>query len=36
MVERDVWLADALASLSTTERGVLELAAALMERLAGS
>lgn len=34
MAERDVWLAGALASLSTTERGVLELAGALMERLA--
>ncbi|MGW3101736.1 MarR family winged helix-turn-helix transcriptional regulator [Streptomyces sp. NPDC001100] len=34
MAERDVWLAGALASLSATERGVLELAGALMERLA--
>jgi hypothetical protein len=34
MAERDVWLAEALASLSATERGVLELAGALMERLA--
>ncbi|WP_234478791.1 MarR family winged helix-turn-helix transcriptional regulator [Streptomyces sp. MBT65] len=34
MAERDVWLAGALASLSETERGVLELAGALMERLA--
>lgn len=36
MGERDVWLAEALASLSATERGVLELAGVLMERLAGS
>jgi DNA-binding MarR family transcriptional regulator len=34
MADRDAWLADALASLNPTERGVLELAAALMERLA--
>lgn len=34
MAERDVWLAHALASLSETERGVLKLAGALMERLA--
>jgi DNA-binding MarR family transcriptional regulator len=34
MAERDAWLATALASLSPTERGVLELAGALMERLA--
>jgi DNA-binding MarR family transcriptional regulator len=34
MAERDVWLAGALASLSATERGVLELAGALLERLA--
>jgi DNA-binding MarR family transcriptional regulator len=34
MAERDAWLAGALASLSATERGVLELAAALMERVA--
>ncbi|MEV0736450.1 MarR family transcriptional regulator [Streptomyces sp. NPDC050549] len=34
MAERDVWLAGALASLSATERGVLELAGAVMERLA--
>jgi DNA-binding MarR family transcriptional regulator len=34
MAERDVWLAGALASLNATERGVLELAGALMERLA--
>ncbi|MCD9876651.1 MarR family winged helix-turn-helix transcriptional regulator [Streptomyces guryensis] len=34
MAERDAWLSGALASLSPTERGVLELAAALMERLA--
>ncbi|MEV6539775.1 MarR family transcriptional regulator [Streptomyces sp. NPDC051665] len=35
MGERDAWLAEALASLSATERGVLELAGAIMERLAG-
>ncbi|MFF1306083.1 MarR family winged helix-turn-helix transcriptional regulator [Streptomyces sp. NPDC058307] len=34
MAERDAWLARALASLSPTERGVLELAAELMERVA--
>ncbi|MFF4503978.1 MarR family winged helix-turn-helix transcriptional regulator [Streptomyces sp. NPDC001401] len=34
MADRDAWLSGALASLSPTERGVLELAAALMERLA--
>ncbi|MHC3471923.1 MarR family winged helix-turn-helix transcriptional regulator [Streptomyces sp. 7R007] len=34
MAERDAWLAGALTSLNRTERGVLELAAALMERLA--
>jgi hypothetical protein len=34
MAERDAWLARALASLGETERGVLTLAAALMERLA--
>ncbi|KUN64594.1 MarR family transcriptional regulator [Streptomyces canus] len=34
MGERDAWLAGALASLSATERGVLELAAELMERVA--
>ncbi|WP_262059064.1 MarR family winged helix-turn-helix transcriptional regulator [Streptomyces sp. STR69] len=34
MAERDVWLAGALASLNATERGVLELAGAIMERLA--
>ncbi|MFF7476031.1 MarR family transcriptional regulator [Streptomyces sp. NPDC008092] len=34
MADRDAWLASALASLSATERGVLELAAGLMERLA--
>jgi DNA-binding MarR family transcriptional regulator len=34
MAERDSWLAGALASLSPTERGVLELAAELMERVA--
>ncbi|MBK3571617.1 MarR family winged helix-turn-helix transcriptional regulator [Streptomyces sp. MBT62] len=35
MGERDVWLAGALGSLSATERGVLELAGEIMERLAG-
>ncbi|MDT0481297.1 MarR family winged helix-turn-helix transcriptional regulator [Streptomyces doebereineriae] len=34
MGERDAWLAGALASLTATERGVLELAAELMERVA--
>ncbi|MET7569799.1 MarR family transcriptional regulator [Streptomyces sp. NPDC005492] len=34
MAERDVWLADALTTLSETERGLLKLAAAVMERLA--
>lgn len=34
MAERDAWLAGALASLTPTERGVLELAAELMERIA--
>ena len=34
MAERDAWLSRALASLSPTERGLLELAAALMEELA--
>jgi hypothetical protein len=34
MAERDVWLAGALESLSETERGVLEPAGTLMERLA--
>ena len=34
MAQRDAWLAGALASLGETERGVLALAAALMERLA--
>jgi DNA-binding MarR family transcriptional regulator len=34
MAERDAWLAGALASLSATERGVLELAGALLEQLA--
>jgi len=34
MAERDAWLATAMASLNSTERGVLELAGALMERLA--
>ncbi|MGW7260890.1 MarR family winged helix-turn-helix transcriptional regulator [Streptomyces sp. NPDC054834] len=36
MAERDAWLAGALASLSETERGVLMLAGALMERLGGA
>ena len=34
MTERDAWLAGALTSLSATERGVLELAGALLEQLA--
>ncbi|MGW2723257.1 MarR family winged helix-turn-helix transcriptional regulator [Streptomyces sp. NPDC001492] len=34
MAERDAWLSRALASLSPTERGLLELAGALMEQLA--
>ena len=34
MDDRDAWLSGALTSLSPTERGVLELAADLMERLA--
>lgn len=34
MAERDAWLARALGGLSATERGVLELAAELMERVA--
>ncbi|MFI7404878.1 MarR family winged helix-turn-helix transcriptional regulator [Streptomyces sp. NPDC049541] len=34
MAERDAYLSRALDSLSPTERGVLELAVALMERLA--
>ncbi|MFF4201079.1 MarR family winged helix-turn-helix transcriptional regulator [Streptomyces sp. NPDC001668] len=34
MAERDAWLAKALSSLNPTERGVLELAAELMERVA--
>ncbi|WP_046729238.1 MarR family winged helix-turn-helix transcriptional regulator [Streptomyces humi] len=33
MAQRDAWLAKALGSLSETERGVLLLAAAVMERL---
>ncbi|MFI6354719.1 MarR family winged helix-turn-helix transcriptional regulator [Streptomyces sp. NPDC050743] len=33
MAERDAWLAGALGSLGETERGVLALAAGLMERL---
>ncbi|MGW0884000.1 MarR family winged helix-turn-helix transcriptional regulator [Streptomyces sp. NPDC002671] len=34
MAERDAWLAGALASLGVTERGVLELAAELLDQLA--
>ncbi|MGW2551509.1 hypothetical protein [Streptomyces sp. NPDC001635] len=34
MADRDAWLARALASLGETERGVLVLAGAIMERLA--
>ncbi|MFC9078174.1 MarR family winged helix-turn-helix transcriptional regulator [Streptomyces sp. NPDC057062] len=34
MADRDAWLAGALASLGGTERGVLVLASAIMERLA--
>ncbi|MFI2202563.1 MarR family winged helix-turn-helix transcriptional regulator [Streptomyces sp. NPDC020192] len=33
MAERDAWLAGALGTLGETERGVLALAAAVMERL---
>ncbi|KOV55633.1 MarR family winged helix-turn-helix transcriptional regulator [Streptomyces sp. MMG1121] len=33
MAERDAWLAQALGTLGETERGVLDLAAAVMERL---
>ncbi|MEU8695296.1 MarR family transcriptional regulator [Streptomyces sp. NPDC048665] len=33
MTERDAWLAEALGTLGETERGVLNLAAAVMERL---
>ncbi|MEV5875677.1 MarR family transcriptional regulator [Streptomyces sp. NPDC052101] len=33
MAERDAWLAGALGSLGETERGVLALAAGLLERL---
>lgn len=35
VAERDAWLADALASLTETEREVLRLAASLMDRIAG-
>jgi DNA-binding MarR family transcriptional regulator len=35
MAERDTWLASAMAGLSDTERQVLRLAGALMDRLAG-
>jgi DNA-binding MarR family transcriptional regulator len=34
MAERDAWLAEALGTLSETEREVLRLAGALMDRLA--
>ena len=34
LAQRDAWLADALKKLSPTERGVLELAADIMERMA--
>lgn len=34
LAERDAWLAEAIAELSETERGVLVLAAQLMERIA--
>jgi DNA-binding MarR family transcriptional regulator len=34
MAERDAWLATALGTLSETEREVLRLAGALMDRLA--
>ncbi|QLJ04746.1 MarR family transcriptional regulator [Streptomyces sp. NEAU-sy36] len=33
MAERDIWLAAALSTLGETERGVLTLAGALLERL---
>ncbi|MFF4911302.1 MarR family winged helix-turn-helix transcriptional regulator [Streptomyces sp. NPDC001260] len=36
MAERDAWLAPALETLSETERGVLALAAEVMERLANA
>ncbi|GAA2033852.1 hypothetical protein GCM10009839_37920 [Catenulispora yoronensis] len=36
VAERDAWLTDALAPLTATEREVLRLAAALMERIADS
>ncbi|SDL74365.1 MarR family winged helix-turn-helix transcriptional regulator [Nonomuraea jiangxiensis] len=36
MADRDAWLSSAMAALTETERGVLRLAAALMERLAAS
>ncbi|MER5448843.1 MarR family transcriptional regulator [Streptomyces sp. NPDC002766] len=36
MAERDAWLALALRTLSETERGVLALAAGVMERLANA
>ncbi|GAB3800767.1 MarR family transcriptional regulator [Humibacter antri] len=34
LAQRDVWLTEALKKLSPTERGVLELAAGIMERMA--
>jgi DNA-binding MarR family transcriptional regulator len=34
LAERDAWLADAIAALSETERGLLVLAARLMDRIA--
>ncbi|MFF7126650.1 hypothetical protein [Streptomyces sp. NPDC008240] len=33
MAERDAWLAEALGALGETERGVLALAATVMDRL---
>ena len=36
MAERDAWLAGALGGLGETERGVLALAAALLEQLAST
>jgi DNA-binding MarR family transcriptional regulator len=36
MAERDAWLARALGTLTDTERGVLALAAEVMERLANA
>lgn len=34
LAQRDAWLAEAMKKLSPTERGVLELAAGIMERMA--